>query len=225
LRRSFIKEESGTQERRKETEIFQSSVSFDFMKILLATRNIHKTREFAEQLRPDFEVFDLTGAGDLAEIAENGNTFEENATIKALAVSRLCPDQLVIADDSGLEVESLGDAPGIYSARYSGEHASDAENIEKLLRQLEMLAASARSARFRCLIAVSRDGELLTVVSGEIAGKIATSPRGKNGFGYDPIFIPDGFKETFAELPSELKNRISHRAVASEKLRRFLNRS
>lgn len=193
------------------------------MKILLATRNVHKTREFAEQLRPDFEIFDLTGAGDLAEIAETGNTFEENATIKALAVSRLCSNEIVIADDSGLEVDSLGGAPGIYSARYAGEHASDAENIEKLLRQLEKVAASGRSARFRCVIAASNNGELLQVVSGEIAGRIAPSPRGENGFGYDPIFIPDGFKETFAELPSDLKNRISHRAVASEKLRRFLS--
>ena len=193
------------------------------MKILLATRNLHKTREFAEQLRPEFQVVDLTGARHLPAIAETGNTFEENAEMKALAVSRLCPNQVVIADDSGLEVDILGGAPGIFSARYASQHASDATNMEKLLQQLETTPPSARLARFRCAIAVCHNGELLQVVSGEIAGKIAKSPRGKNGFGYDPLFVPAGFRRTFAELPSRLKNRISHRARAAEKLRQFLS--
>ncbi|MEY2492620.1 MAG: XTP/dITP diphosphohydrolase [Verrucomicrobiota bacterium] len=193
------------------------------MKILLATRNAHKTREFAEQLRPEFQVLDLTGASDLPEIAETGNTFEENATGKALVISRLYPGQIVIADDSGLEVDGLGGRPGIFSARYAGPHARDAQNMEKLLQQLETAPPSARSARFRCAIAVCQNGKLLQVVSGEIAGKIAKSPRGKNGFGYDPLFIPAGFRRTFAELPSQLKNRISHRARAAKKLRQFLS--
>jgi XTP/dITP diphosphohydrolase len=170
------------------------------MKILLATRNAHKTREFAEQLRPEFRVVDLIGASDLPEIAETGNTFEENATMKALAVSRLCPDQIVIADDSGLEVDSLGGAPGIFSARYAGEQASDAKNMEKLLQRLETTPPSARSARFRCAIAVCQEGQLLQVVSGEIAGKIAKSPRGENGFGYDPLVCPSGIQANFCGI-------------------------
>jgi XTP/dITP diphosphohydrolase len=191
------------------------------MDLLLATRNQQKTREFAQLLRSNFTLRDLTSARDLPEIHETGRTFEENAVIKATAISKIFPDEIVIADDSGLEVDTLAGAPGIFSARYAGENASDWRNVEKLLRELQ--GATERSARFRCVIALAKNGELMTTVRGEVAGTITKSPRGENGFGYDPIFIPDGFEETFAELPSETKNAISHRAKAVAELVRYFN--
>jgi len=192
------------------------------MKILLATRNRHKTREFAHLLGPQFQVTDLTDERDLPEIEETGGTFEENAAIKAVAVSRVRPEEIVVADDSGLEVDALSGAPGICSARFAGEDATDRDNVEKLFRELERLRQPKRSARFRCIIVIARGGKILEAVSGEVRGLIADSPRGKNGFGYDPVFVAAGFTETFAELPTEVKNRISHRARAVEKLRELL---
>jgi len=191
------------------------------MTLLLATRNAHKTREFAQLLGPDFVLCDLTSEPDAPAIVEAGKTFEENATLKAVAVSRIFPDKIVVADDSGLEVKWLDGGPGIFSARYAGEKASDRRNVEKLLRELE--GAPERSARFRCVIALAKDGELITTVAGEVAGSVTQSSRGKNGFGYDPIFVPEGFEETFAELPSDTKNAISHRANAVAELIRYFN--
>ena len=127
----------------------------------------------------------------------------------------------MVADDSGLEVEALGGAPGIFSARYAGENANDRRNVEKLLRELQ--DAQDRSARFYCVIALAKRGQLMTTVAGEVAGTITKSPRGENGFGYDPIFVPNGFCETFAELTSETKNKISHRAKAAAALVRHFN--
>ena len=141
--------------------------------------------------------------------------------IKAIAISKMFPHEMVIADDSGLEVDALNGAPGIFSARYGGENASDQRNVEKLLREVQ--GATKRSARFRCVIALAKNGKLLTTVAGEVAGTITKSPRGENGFGYDPIFIPEGFEETFAELPSETKNAVSHRAKAVAELVRYFN--
>jgi XTP/dITP diphosphohydrolase len=120
-------------------------------------------------------------------------------------------------------VAALEGAPGIFSARYAGENASDQRNVEKLLRELQ--GATERSARFRCVIALAKNGELITTLAGEVAGTITKSPRGENGFGYDPIFIPEGFEETFAELPPETKNAISHRAKAVAELVRYFNTS
>ena len=191
------------------------------MNLLLATRNQHKAREFTQLLGPNFTLRDLTSERDLPEIQETGRTFEENAVIKAIAISKIFPDQIVIADDSGLEVKSLEGGPGIFSARYAEENASDRRNVEKLLCELQ--GAPERSARFRCVIALVKNGELITTIAGEIAGKITKSPRGENGFGYDPIFIPNGFEETFAELPSETKNVISHRGKAVAELVRYFN--
>ena len=191
------------------------------MDLLLATRNQHKTREFTQLLGTNFALRDLTGACDLPEIRETGRAFEENAVIKAIAISKIFPHQIVIADDSGLEVKSLDGAPGVFSARYAGENASDRRNVEKLLRELQ--GATERSARFRCFIALAKNGELITTFAGEVAGTITKSPRGENGFGYDPIFMPEGFEETFAELPSDTKNAISHRGKAVAELVRYFN--
>ena len=188
------------------------------MQLILATRNANKTREVEQILGPGLVVRDLTAYPDISEIPEVGNTFEENAKLKAIAVSRNLSG-LVIADDSGLEVESLGGAPGIHSARYAGENASDKEKITKLLGRLAKLNVKSdqRRARFHCVLAAARDGQVLATFDGLIQGKIAEQPRGLHGFGYDPVFIPAGFKQTFAELPPEVKNSISHRTKAIRK--------
>jgi len=188
--------------------------------LLLATRNANKTREFRELLGEDFDVHDLSFFDEMAIPKENGRTFEENAMLKAVAASqdRRVQDRhlLVVADDSGLEVDALGGAPGILSARYAGETASDKENIDKLLSELARRNAplDQRSARFRCVIALARESEMLGKFEGVVEGLIVDLPRGSLGFGYDPIFVPNGFDKTFGELPIELKNRISHRARA-----------
>ncbi len=190
--------------------------------LLLATRNAHKTREFAALLGPEFEVSDLTGSGDLPEVKETGSTFEENARLKAITISRLVPG-LVVADDSGLEVDSLGGAPGVYSARYAGERPTDSANVDKLLSELASLQdPNHRTAQFRCVLAVAREGQLLRLFQGVVRGVITSQPAGTTGFGYDPVFLPEGSHRTFAELGAEAKNAISHRASAVSQLRGFL---
>jgi len=181
------------------------------MELVLATRNSHKTREFRELLGNEFDLRDLSVFQEIRMPAENGSTFEQNAILKAIHVSKQM-DVLVIADDSGLEVDALGSAPGILSARYAGETASDAQNVEKLLRELNNVAD--RSARFRCVIALARAGTVLGTFEGAIEGKIVDFPRGNEGFGYDPVFQPAGFDRTFSEMAAELKNKISHRSKA-----------
>lgn len=185
----------------------------------LATRNAHKTREFRELLGPEFVLADLTGHSEIEEIAETGASFVENATIKALAVSRHLPG-LVLADDSGLEVDSLGGAPGIFSARYAGLQASDAGNRAKLLAA--MASMKARGARFCCVLALAEENRLIATVSGFVEGEIIEQERGDAGFGYDSLFRPNDSDKTFAELPPAEKNRLSHRAAATAQLRRFL---
>jgi len=189
------------------------------MQLIVATRNAHKTREIAQIFGSASAVRDLTAHPKISEITESGTSFEENAKLKAIAVSRELPG-LIIADDSGLEVNALGGAPGIQSARYAGVNASNTERIAKLLRRLANVdpKGDQRRARFRCVLAIARDGHVLAIFEGVVDGKIAERPRGSHGFGYDPIFIPDGFEETFAELPEEVKNNISHRAKAIRKL-------
>jgi XTP/dITP diphosphohydrolase len=190
--------------------------------LLLATRNSHKTREFAEILGDDFAVCDLTSASGSMATKETGATFAENAMLKALAASRHFP-QDVVADDSGLEVDVLNGAPGIYSARYAGEDATDADNIAKLLADLANTSEPGPfAARFRCALALARNGEVLAVFEEVVEGRIVQAPRGSAGFGYDPIFEPRGFERTFAELSLAEKNQISHRAQAIRSLRAAL---
>jgi len=188
--------------------------------LFLATRNAHKTREFAEILGGEFQVSDLLEAKNIPEIKETGRTFAENAIAKAVNVSRAVVN-LVVGEDSGLEVDALGGAPGILSARYAGERATARDNINKLLRALAGTspARTRRLARFRCVLALARGGKLLGTFEGFIDGIIVDAARGTNGFGYDPVFVPNGFDQTFGELPAELKNRISHRAQAIRALR------
>ena len=189
-------------------------------RLLIATRNTHKTREIQDILGPDFDVEDLSAYPSIPNTIESGKTFAENAILKALAASKQF-HRGVIADDSGLEVDALRGAPGIFSARYSREGASDQANVAKLLRELARIAtlSKERRGRFRCVIALARDGKLLETFEGAVEGHIPALPRGRKGFGYDPVFVPNGFHQTFAELPSETKNRISHRAQALGKLK------
>ena len=183
--------------------------------LIVATRNRSKTREIQQILGPKFELRDLTAYPGISEIVENGNSFEENAKLKTIAVSKELSG-LIIADDSGLEVAALGGAPGTYSARYAGNKATDKENVDRLLEKLARIGAQRdqRRARFRCVLALARNGQMLGTFEGIVEGTIVDQPRGSRGFGYDPIFVPNGFEETFGELPAELKNRISHRAQA-----------
>jgi len=192
------------------------------VRLLLATRNPYKTREFANLLGEEFALRDLNAHTNLPAIIESGGSFEENATLKARTASKHVTG-LVIADDSGLEVAALDGAPGIFSARYAGENASDVENMEKLLSELSKISPPcSRRATFRCVLAIARKGKVLGTVRGVVEGNIADQARGEYGFGYDPVFVPDGFDRTFAELPAELKNRLSHRAHAVRALRKML---
>ena len=185
--------------------------------IVVATRNQHKVDEYRALIDDDsVELTSLLDYPECPEIEENGKTFAENAALKAAAASKFC-DSAAFADDSGLEVVALGGAPGIYSARYA--ETSEAR-IAKLLKAMEN--QTDRRARFVCNIAIAFNGEVIADFEGEVKGKIATAPRGEGGFGYDPVFIPDGYDLTMAELPAEEKNRISHRAVAFRKAAEFV---
>ena len=190
-------------------------------RIVIATHNTHKTGEFRELLGAGWLVEDLTAHPALPVPVEDGATFEENAEIKARsAAERLGPEVLVVADDSGLEVDALGGRPGIFSARYAGLGAGDAGNRELVLR--EMAGEAARSARFRCVLAVARGAEVVATFSGAVEGRLTEQAAGQGGFGYDPIFIPEGHEATFGELPAAVKNGLSHRARAVGELLRWL---
>jgi XTP/dITP diphosphohydrolase len=190
---------------------------------VIATENKHKLEEIGAILKDfNLEVLSIKDVGlEGLEVTEDGSTFEENALIKAKAVMKKT-GKLSIADDSGLEVDVLNNQPGIYSARFAGENATDDENNEKLLKLLEGVPLHNRTARFVCCIAtVFPNGDTITV-RGECPGIIGLEPRGKGGFGYDSLFIAEGYNKTFAEIGEKEKNEISHRAVALEKLKKRL---
>jgi XTP/dITP diphosphohydrolase len=193
------------------------------MDLLLATGNQHKTREFRELLGHDFRLHDLSAFPEIMMPEETGSTFAENAILKAITISKRL-NFLVIADDSGLEVDALDGAPGIFSARYSGQHTNNKRNIEKLLGELKLrnVSLDLRTAQFRCVIGLARGGNVLGTFEGIVKGAIVDVARGSGGFGYDPIFQPNGFDLTFAEMPAKLKNEISHRAKAVAALREAL---
>ncbi|MEO7166013.1 MAG: RdgB/HAM1 family non-canonical purine NTP pyrophosphatase [Spartobacteria bacterium] len=195
------------------------------IRLLLATRNAHKTREFTEMLGEVCTLLDMSVHPEIGEVVEDGATFAENAQLKAVIVSRQVAG-LVLADDSGLEVDSLGGAPGIFSARYSGPGATDATNRQKLLAELARLAPGAsRAARFRCVLVLARAGEVVGSFEGAVEGQIFEGECGSAGFGYDPLFQPDGFDRSFAQLAAIEKNQLSHRAMAVRELRDFLKSS
>lgn len=190
------------------------------LRAILCTGNAHKVQEL-EGLLPEFALEALPAGTVLPP--EVGETFLDNARIKARAGHAMYPDRWVLADDSGLIVDSLGGRPGVHSARFAGEHASDVDNVELLLRRLEPYAAAdLRTARFVCvLVAIAPDGSELHV-EGTVEGTIAPEPAGDGGFGYDPVFVPAGHARTFAELGDEGKSTMSHRAEAADALRRAL---
>lgn len=190
-------------------------------KIFVASKNKGKISEIRSYLAPlDYELFSLIDTPDIPDIEETGSTFEENALIKAKAVYNIVKIP-VLADDSGLEVDLLGGRPGVYSARYSGEGAADEKNISKLLTELGGSKFEERTARFKCIIALY-DGINERLFEGTCEGNIIHYPKGTDGFGYDPIFMPRGCSLTFAEMDSDSKNRISHRGLALESLVKFM---
>lgn len=186
--------------------------------LILATHNNHKAREFQDIL-PQYSVKTLADLGHDEEIEETATDLEGNSLLKAKTIFKRY-GYVVISDDSGLEVNALNGAPGVYSARYAGEPQNDQRNTEKLLYKLQ--GASNRKAQFRTVITLMSPGNSFQF-EGIVSGTIAERPRGEAGFGYDPVFVPKGYQQTFAELPADLKNKISHRANAIEKLLHFLN--
>ncbi len=190
-------------------------------KIVLATRNQHKIRELSHFLSGlSVEILTLNEFPGLPPLVEDGATFRENALKKAHQVFEKT-GMMALADDSGLEVFFLNGRPGVRSARYAGEETNDEANNQKLLLEMRGVAPRRRQAQFHAFLALVGKG-IEEVTEGGCPGRLAESPRGTNGFGYDPIFIPDGFKRTYAELTSDEKNRISHRSMAFAKMRAIL---
>lgn len=187
-------------------------------KIIFATNNLHKLSEIRSMVQNKFQLVSLQDLNLKEDIPETSDTVEGNALQKAQFVFNRFAIPC-FADDTGLEVEALKGAPGVYSARYAGEYANYQDNVIKLLENLNGI--SARKARFKTVIAYI-DQQQTKLFEGIINGTISTEPSGKGGFGYDPVFIPDGYDMSFAEMPASLKNRISHRAIATRKLIHFL---
>ncbi len=191
--------------------------------LVFATSNAHKTEEVAAILGADWQVEDLRAHAGVTLDEETGDTFEANAIIKAVSGSRQLPGKLVLADDSGLEVDALGGDPGVRSARYAGENANAEDNRVKLKTELGKLAqAGPFTGRFLCCMVVARDGAVLHITHGRVQGHLITQEQGEGGFGYDPLFIPEGFDETFGVMPAEWKNQMSHRARALETMKEKL---
>ena len=185
-------------------------------RLLIATKNARKTGEIRAILGEGWEVDDLNAHPDIAAPEETGATFAENAAIKALAASERFSG-LVLADDSGLEVDALAGAPGVRSARYAGDRATDADNRAKLLLELDGTRGKSRAARFRCALALADGGSVLAAFDGTVEGVIINAGRGAGGFGYDPLFVAEGHCESFAQLSADVKNQLSHRGRALAK--------
>ncbi|HEX5704449.1 MAG TPA: RdgB/HAM1 family non-canonical purine NTP pyrophosphatase [Pyrinomonadaceae bacterium] len=191
--------------------------------LLVATGNAGKLREIRALLADlPITLLSLTDFPNIEEVAETGSTFAENAALKAFGYARQA-GMLSLADDSGLVVDALGGAPGVHSARYLGDQASYAERMNALLTALKTANGDARTARFVCALAIASDKlEMLYTTEGTCEGRIAEAPRGSGGFGYDPVFVPESFAQTFGELPAVIKNGISHRGRALAKAHHFL---
>jgi XTP/dITP diphosphohydrolase len=211
--------------------------------LLIATRNAHKVAEIKKILGAQFQFLTPNDFRDAPAVIEDADTFAGNAAKKAVELAKWLAEEnaklkienskpdFVLADDSGLEVDALDGAPGVHSARFAAldknENSPDAENNAKLLRLLKNVPAEKRTARFRCVIALVKIAAPSKISApeffdGACEGKIIFAPRGENGFGYDPLFVPDGFEKTFAELGEDVKNSLSHRANALSKLKHWL---
>jgi XTP/dITP diphosphohydrolase len=210
-------------------------MTYHALELLVATYNQGKIREVEDGLAALPVKFRyLTEFANVYTVSEDGQTYRENAILKALGYAKQTGLRAV-ADDSGLEVDALGGRPGVFSARFGGEKLSDGDRIRRLLFELSEQANQARSARFVCCMAFAGwesseelirgdQPRLLTVTEGRCEGLIAPTPRGANGFGFDPVFVPIGYQDTFAQLPLELKARISHRGQALGEMQRFVSR-
>lgn len=204
------------------------------MKVILASQNKNKIKEINAILEKfDMSVISRDDAGlPTDDVVEDGTTFEENSLIKAAAIRKMIEDggfdeymeSPIIADDSGLMVDALDGAPGVYSARYAGEDCTFADNNNKMLGELQGIPFDKRTACFITVITMLYPDESKIVARGECPGHIALDFQGEGGFGYDPIFIPDGYDKTFSELGTDFKNKISHRARALQKLEELLNK-
>ena len=193
-------------------------------KLLLGTNNQGKVREYQSLLQNlVFEMVTLAEQGITTVVEEVGESLEENARLKAIALATES-QLLTLADDSGLEVDALGGEPGRLSARYAGEGASDRDRVNYLLSRLKDVSGQERSARFRCVIAVATPAGEVELCSGECVGMITFEPRGEDGFGYDPVFYFPELDKTMAELPLEIKNKVSHRGQAAREASRVLQR-
>ncbi len=194
------------------------------MELLLATRNRKKKMELQQMLKDyDIKILTLDDIEEIPEVVEDGLSFEENAIKKARETAALS-GYPCLADDSGLVVDALGGEPGVFSARFAGEDADDQKNNNKLLGMMQNVEADQRTARFICVIALSSPTGEVETVSGVCEGRIAYEPCGTGGFGYDPLFVPRGYNQTFAELSLQIKNSISHRGRALEKCRPLLQK-
>lgn len=195
-------------------------------KLIVASNNEHKIIEIKQILADfPFEVISLKEANIDVDVEEIGTTFEENAYIKANEIFKLTKDCLVLSDDSGLMVDALDGAPGVYSARFAGEHGNSKKNNEKLLSMLQGKSLEERKARFVCALVLIIDKDKIISVRGEVEGRIAEAESGKDGFGYDPLFYVPEQHMTFAEMSGELKNSMSHRGRALEKLQVELSKA
>ncbi len=192
------------------------------MKLILASKNAHKAKEMQAILGEGIEIvtLDKIVAANI-DVIEDGTTFEENAIKKATEIMQ-ATGLPTIADDSGLCVDALDGRPGIYTARFAGEEATDDENISKLISELDGVEEKKRTARFVCVIALAVPDEAVKTYRGECEGRILTKRQGENGFGYDPVFYVPQYEKSMAELPSEVKNSISHRFKALKKLKESL---
>lgn len=189
------------------------------MKLYFASRNVHKLAEIGDLLPAGIELCSLDGLGLPDELPETGSTLEENAQQKSELVC-VQAGMPAFSDDTGLLVDALGGEPGVYSARYAGLPPNPQANIEKLLHALQ--GHKNRAARFETVIAFSQPGEKTLLFRGQVSGHISTEPRGEGGFGYDPVFIPDGYDRTFAQMSAAEKNALSHRARALKQFLTFL---
>jgi XTP/dITP diphosphohydrolase len=188
-------------------------------RLIVATRNAHKTAEIRAMAGGRFEVLDANDFPECPQIEETGSTFLENARLKAQGISRVV-EGWVLSDDSGLEVDALDGAPGVWSSSYGGEEGNHALNNARLIAGME--GKSDRRARFRCTMVLAKDGVEQADFDGTVEGRILDGPRGGQGFGYDPLFVPDGHEHTFAELGEEVKNTLSHRSRALAKVMSYL---
>ncbi len=194
------------------------------LEIVISSRNKEKKRELRALLKGlKIKVLDLNDFPAAPRVEEKGKTFEENAAAKALKIAKFTK-RLTLADDSGLEVKALGGRPGIYSARFAGKNATYEANNRKLLRLLKAVPKPKRRAKFVCVIAIADKDKLVGLVRGECSGWITFEPKGKNGFGYDPVFFSPKYSKTFAQLSSRQKNAVSHRGRALRKAKKVIQR-